>query len=270
MAAPKHEMSNVATARKRMADTISSIYDLITPGVETQTSYKILADTIGVPHHVGQSISVWMQDEGFLKVRFTARPDGTSGKASLWTLSGTKEEALKRMTTHPISRARSRFAKAKTVPVAAPTPMAAPEPEPEPKVVLASSDAEVTRAIAGPEPENPFLILRGLRKDESAALVEAARQYLDRAKLVQTKLGELEAAGIHIDMSAVKFDKDDRLETVALTLPYIGRLESEIHNYVNQIEGLRRKIADYDELRRNYNALKRRFEGEIAAKVAHG
>jgi hypothetical protein len=87
-------------------------------------------------------------------------------------------------------------------------------------------------------------------------------------KLVETKLAELAEAGIHVDVSAIKLDKDERLEVISLVLPYINSLESTLHNLSEQNESLRKKMADFDQIKRSYEVLKKRFEGSVATRVA--
>lgn len=271
---------SIAAARAKHVAAIEGIYDLLGVEKEQQSGYHQMADVLGIPDASVGHVTSWMRKAGFLTARSAGMPDGSFGKSSWWTLHGSKEEcvaALKKSWGKPGVRKPAATA-------AAPDPDTAIPPvdmqtdhrynppsttsERNEAVALATKDDEEVRAIAGPEPESPFAVLRALRKDESGALVEAARQYANRAKLVDQKLGELEAAGIHVDRGAVKMDKDERLEAISLVLPHINSLENALHNFSEQNEGLRKKMADYDQMRRDYAVLKRRFERDVAAKVA--
>jgi len=274
---------SIAAARAKHVATVEGVYDIFGVGKEARGGYHQVAELLGIPDASVGHTTAWMKRAGFLTIRNAGMPDGSFGKSSYWTLHKSKEECVAALKSSwgkpgikrsdlPMSipgedvRHADEQTEADEVHRAHAEVMgAANRPLP---VALATNDREEVRAIAGPEPESPFAVLRSLRKDESGALVEAARQYANRAKLVDQKLGELEAAGIHIDRSAVKMDKDEVLESVALTLPYITSLESTLHNLSEQNEGLRKKMTDYDVIKRSYETLKRRFEKDVAAKVA--
>lgn len=267
---------SIAAARAKHVATIEGVYEIFGVEKEARGGYHQVADVLGIPDaSVGHTTS-WMKKAGFLTIRDAGMPDGSFGKSSWWTLHGSKEEcvaALKASWGTPgVKKTEAETQFRSSVAYQEPGRRGAENlrlPEKQ-EVVLATNDEEEVRAIAGPEPESPFAVLRALRKDESGALVEAARQYANRAKLVDQKLGELEAAGIHVDRSAVKMDKDEVLESVALVLPYINSLENTLHNFSEQNDALRKKMADYDQIKRDYAVLKRRFEKDVAAKVASG
>lgn len=117
--------------------------------------------------------------------------------------------------------------------------------------------------------------LRSTRKDESAALVEAARQYSTRTSTVLDMLDGLEAQakelGITFDKEATakmfSFDRDERLETVLLTLPYVDTLLQENRRLVTQNGELLAKLEQFDRIKRDYEALQRANERRIAASV---
>ena len=113
-----------------------------------------------------------------------------------------------------------------------------------------------TVAIVGPDADDglaakvPAAQLRKLaetRKDEPAALVEAARQYVARPKSnINAMLADLEAEaeklGITFDREqflrdwpgfadATESETDERLEAIALVLPYIDALERRSEHF---------------------------------------
>ena len=267
---------SIKAARAKHVATIEGAYDIFGVEKEARGGYHQVAELIGIPDASVGHATAWMKRTGFLTIRAAGMPDGSYGKSSYWTLHKSKEEcvaALKASWGRPgVKKQKQKPEPEMTIPggderYTDPEDYRTQEDEDREKVVLATNDNEEVRAIAGPEPDSPFAILRALRKDESGALIEAARQYANRAKLVDQKLGELEAAGIHVDRSAVKMDKDEILESVALVLPHITYLENTLHNVLEQNDGLRKKVADYTEIKRNYEALKRRFEKDVAARV---
>jgi hypothetical protein len=260
---------SIAAARAKHVATIEGVYDIFGVGKEARGGYHQVAEVLGIPDASVGHVTAWMKRAGFLTIRSAGMPDGSFGKSSYWTLHKSKEEC--------IAALKAGWGTPGVQRVEAPV-MEAVGDEPEPQAAVDAEDAmlalaseksnEETRAIAGPEPESPFAVLRSLRKDESGALIEAARQYANRAKLVDQKLGELEAAGIHVDRSAVTLPKDPVLDAVSLILPFINSLENTLHNFSEQNDALRRKMADYDQMKRSYETLKRRFEKDVAAKVA--
>ena len=147
----------------------------------------------------------------------------------------------------------------------------APEPEPEPKVALATRPEEETRAIAGDVDttlRGAFSeVLKNLQtRDESYALVEAARQYAQRATFIRQKIGEFEAVadkmGISFDrdkfIESLQFREDERLDHVRLVLPYINRLEDIVERQGRQLADQRVKIRDYDQLKSDNTRLTER------------
>lgn len=109
-------------------------------------------------------------------------------------------------------------------------------------------------AITGPDAPKPFAALAPMRKNEAAALVEAARQYADRGSTVDAKLDEIERTmatiGVAFDREmlrgSITLERDERLETVGLVLPYIHELEQRVARLTQDNTDLR---GSRDELR---------------------
>lgn len=259
-----NERKNVNAARTLHLQIVENLYDLLGVETEQRGGNLFFGETIGAHPSTVNHVTLFLKKNGFLTFRYVGMPPGstTPGKITLWTLHGTKEDA--------VAALKASWGKqgVKKQPVSEAAPAPRPEKIDEPVALAPEKSSEVTRAIAGPEPESPFAVLRSLRKDESGALVEAARQYANRMKLVETKLAELAEAGIHVDVSAIKLDKDERLEVISLVLPYINSLESALHNLSEQNESLRKKLADFDQIKRSYEVLKKRFDGAVASRVA--
>lgn len=146
-----------------------------------------------------------------------------------------------------------------------PIPIVPPREE---RVVVATRETEEVRAIAGPEHESAFEALRPMRKNEGAALIEAASQYKQRAVLVATKLKELEDIGVHIDPDLVVIERDTMLENVALVLPYVVELEHRCANYERVVKSLQDQVKGATELRATVNKQKAQIDRLIAEKVA--
>jgi hypothetical protein len=154
----------------------------------------------------------------------------------------------------------------------APTAVAPPV---EDEVVAIAGDDAPAGLAASVKPET-ITRLRAMRKDESGALVTAARQYLARAEIVGKMLDELKtkaaAAGITFDAatatSLFEMQEDTVLETVALTIPYIDSQLRIIAALERQLDAQHEKVADYDRMERDYKAMKRSNERHIAASVA--
>lgn len=157
-------------------------------------------------------------------------------------------------------------------------------------VTIASRDEEVTRAIAGPEVRETLadvapVGLRALRKDESVALIEAARQYHNRNGAVHKKLDELAALADEIGITfskekaleSIQFDTDDRLEAISLVLPYIDGLVARNDSLVRTIADQSDKVRRFGEIdaenvrlrRRNAELTNARVSNAVATSASH-
>lgn len=145
----------------------------------------------------------------------------------------------------------------------------------EDKVAIATKPDEVTRAVAGPDAPKPLAALSSARKpDEAIALVAAARQY-NRGDRIAEQVTALQKAaetlGITIDpqvfAAGIKVEHDERLETVALLLPYIDSLESRIERMGRQLSESRDKVREAEQLANDNRRLRGRIEALISDKV---
>lgn len=131
-------------------------------------------------------------------------------------------------------------------------------------------------AISGPDRPTMLEALRDLRKDESYALVEAARQYLGRERNlgsgIETLLAQASALGVKIDVeslrSAITIERDDRLESVSLVLPYIDLLERQVERLTTANVEYRSKLKAHDDLARENKSLRDQNTRLIAQRVA--
>lgn len=156
----------------------------------------------------------------------------------------------------------------------------APDPKPvstDQTVVRYERDQPV-EAISGPDAPSPLASLAEARRDESYAIVEAARQYLGRSDRMETQihalLGQARELGLTVDEAALRSsispDKpDERLEAITLALPYIDRLERRISRAEETITKLRAQLTEQDRLNREVISLRRQNSQLIARQVAN-
>jgi hypothetical protein len=258
----KPSISTLA-AQEKSRKAIHGMYQLLAPvGQESTESvnYKSLAAAIGVEPYLLQRIITLLAKKGALVRRYRGHVGQPSaGKSSYWTLTVPEEEAVKIM----ISDWKNLYQ-----PTPKPKETPAKEIAADAVVVADERSPEEVRAIAGPENKNePFEVLRHLRRDESAAQVEAVRQYIDRAAFLDQKLDELAKAGITVNRAAIVFERDERLETLALLLPYINNLEGRITVMQETIESLQKKASVSTELAQENRKLKEQNQRLISEKV---
>lgn len=114
-------------------------------------------------------------------------------------------------------------------------------PDPEPTVRAAMADVEPAKVREVTEPE---------------ALLEAARQYANRAAAVVEHIGALEAMGITINRDqlakAIKVENDPVLDAVSRLLPVFDRGQRTVERLTAENESLR---AEVKERRRETSAL---------------
>lgn len=135
-----------------------------------------------------------------------------------------------------------------------------------------------TVAIVGDDPVSAMAALHEARRDESYALVEAARQYTTRAtrmdQQVEGLLAQARELGLHVDEAALRASispvaRDERLEAVALVLPYIDGLERTIARKEEAINKLRVQLTESDKITREVRALRTQNQQLIARQVTH-
>lgn len=139
------------------------------------------------------------------------------------------------------------------------------------KVVVQTDERErPVAAVVGPDAptlgeglRETFVAMQTQEKDESAALVAAARQYSSRQDFVITKLKEMEALGIQLDrtkvLQGVKLQRDDELEGIVKVLPYIDQLEVRL----KQTDGWRQAMLDAKEQAKESAREVERLTGEV-------
>lgn len=149
---------------------------------------------------------------------------------------------------------------------------------PEDGVALAKTDKEEVRAVSGPEAPSPFVALAPLRRDEAQALLSAAAQYLNRSEVLSKQFDSLKTAaaalGITIDietvMKSVSFDRDERLEHIALVVPFVRGLEAAVERLSAQVQDQRARVSEFDKVRRERDRLADRLRDMTSARVLQG
>jgi len=266
-------------ATERYLKILDDMYALMDYDKElVPASYQEVAKAIGAPGWQMINLKTILNELGVLDSKILYNPfiDGVRrmGKMGVWRLVKTHEEA-KAILNEWIAKGESwEYEKRSGYVVKAPVrAKIKPEPKPveAPVVTIATSEAEETRAIAGPEPENPFAALTSLRKDEPAALIEAAKQYANRQSAVEKEYQSLVTMGLSVDrdkfFEAISLPRDEFLETISLVLPIITNLQNKNENLLTQLNAAREKAKDYTEIKANYERLQRRWNERIAEKV---
>lgn len=133
--------------------------------------------------------------------------------------------------------------------------------------------AEILRAVAGPDREDGWQkALASLRKDEHYALVEAARQYAGRRDELRSKVKELEAAGVTLKVTieeAFDFERDERLETIALVLPYIDQLERYSIRWAQRVSSINDEVRTLRAENEGKDRELRRLRPTVTPTVVH-
>lgn len=251
---------------------LNKMYDAFPVGEKQEwLSIKKAVDMFKEPEGSIASALITFEDLGILH-RDLAWPDFQKQKVD-WTLTVPKHEAERlieawhervRMSPvylrYPTHTPRSRSSKKE-------------EPNEEPQIegmaiaTKPASEGQELVAVAGPEAESPFAALRVLRKDESRAIVGAARQYADKGSFLDKKIEELRAEGFEVSPGALSIKRDERLEHVALALPYISSLEQTNERLLGQNNGARETTRAYEDLRIRFERLKRENERLVADRV---
>lgn len=225
---------------------------------------QILADALGPDYSVNtiKDYTKKFNEQGWLSREFEygyTEQGRATGRRFTWRLLIPKAEMLIRLADLEANEMR-------------------PKPKAKPKTKLAvpvGNGRDVVAAV-GPEPTGSFEALRAVRKDESFALVAAARQYSERTHTLDTSVSALvkQAAelGVSIDVAALRASMtvahDERLETISLVLPYVTQLENAVTRLSSQVEVVKAKLAECERLANENRNLRAQNQRLIAEKVA--
>jgi hypothetical protein len=238
-------VTKAVEARALQRRVVEVIYDLFEPGKESQYSAATVAEVAGIEANLGQVRHAFatIDDLGIISRR-RAGILGQSGKRSFIRLDvENKEAALAMLDGKPLRKPKAEKIRAEAV-VSPPPSTITPMVE---SVVTTEREDEEVKAIAGPDAPGQFEVLRALRKDEAAALVEAARQYRDRDRAVNKAMAALREQGIQIRYEIANWEQDDVLENIGSVLPYIEGLERTAENALRQLAERQREIKNLNE-----------------------
>jgi hypothetical protein len=272
---------------------LDDLYDLMSFDTETLFASSMLATDTMTNGTIAKYISEFL-DLGILNRRLEYRVGkderGVSvagGRAYYYTLAKPKEEAqdlLNKKVAKDLADAEATFF-ASVVPAAQKRSKTMKQQMQQQESVVPikpSTDLAVrvdrdqpVEAIAGPDKPNPFAVLAPMRKDESYALVAAARQYNQRDTKVNERIeGLLRQAkefGLTVDETALRasitIQRDERLDTVSLVLPYIDLIESQLANYQEQNERLRTQLSAMEKTQREIISLREQNRRLMAKQV---
>lgn len=211
-------------------------------------AYPAVAEKLGVPTHSMLSAKRSFENAGILRTRIEY-PKGQSGRVAVWTMLLPLQIAHEELTKeHERQLVR---------------PSQKEERERERRHLVAPF--EITRAIAGEEPESPFESLRRLRKDEPMALVEEARQYRGRLDLVAQRVKEMREQGIEVVEEAFRLPRDPVLEAISLVVPAFDRLVRERDRLQEQADRFAGRLGETQAERDRW---KREYDGAHRALLA--
>lgn len=268
---------------------LDKTYELLGDQPHIGVSYAKVADAISVPTWRMINLKTLMESEGILRTSIEYNPmvggKRIMGRQSTWQLVVPIEEAKRRIIEWDKKGLSWEYEKRPDYVAKAPVKYKSPRPEiipmtaveysatveEEPPVTIAKTEKEETRAIAGPEPQKAFAALASLRKDEPAALVEAARQYANRQTAVEQQYQTLVTMGLQVDkeafLASISLPKDDLLDAISLVLPLITTLQNKNESLLAQLNAARDKTKDYAEVKHAYERLQKRWNERVAEKV---
>jgi hypothetical protein len=182
----------VERAWDQQRTVLSKLYEIMTPGVEEVMSYKDVASVIGVTPNVMSRAKLALEDAGILSSRITYGTRGDNpGRTGHWKLNFPDlRRGMERLEAY-FDELAMRPSEPKTK-----APARIERPGVERVTIAGANEQTEVRAIAGDDadPREVWATLRRFRKNDSEALVEAARQYLHRGSLLNDRLAELEQA----------------------------------------------------------------------------
>jgi hypothetical protein len=280
-------------AQEKERATLDALYERLEVGKEAlDMSSKTLGAEIGVGDRAAPAITLF-EELGILRRRMeygNATTNGLPfGRHYHWTLVVPKDEAVTKLAANQAERRAASLAaieagrkkQGKThAENSAARKAAKAAAVVTPAVTLATDDTEEVRAIAGEEPDRHLGSLmnesiRALRKDDAAALIEAARQYTKRTTSIDAKIDELAKLAAEVGISfdrekahdAVRYDTDERLEAIKDVLPYIEKLEASVERLSKQLVTQSGKVRDYDNMANENRRLRDRVESLISRNV---
>lgn len=247
----------IGAPRKLNWDQLLADFINVLPlGVEQKTNAAEIAKMIGTQSNASTQISVILRALGALELRYEAgrsyykrtadEPEIRQHLADKgWTIGSSASYAQARalipnigITGTPGGRKpRGQRATADTQPMT------------HVEYAEAIHEQPIKRDLSDMPAESPFAALRPLKRDEAAALVEAARQYSKRSSFLDEEITRFADMGITLTREMIELPRDERLEHVGLVLDYIDRLAAENERLHKVTESTRGPIAEMQALR---------------------
>lgn len=258
-------------------DTVDKMYALFGNEPQHDMSYKKCADLLEVPEHQMNELSILLKYINCMKIEITyPRGIRVGGRTSTWTLVGTNvtiKESIRAWeklgysfdATKWPGRVIRPLKKNRATTIEADAFVSNPIP---------TMNNEKVVAIVGEEPKTVFQTpdFAAMRKDEVGALIEATRQYKEREKVLGEEYTKLRELGFQMTWErfsqSFPIAKDERLEAVALLLPYISELENRIVALKRERDSLREDVRGKSDLLMQNNKLRSQVDRLIALKAA--
>jgi hypothetical protein len=285
------EILTVKDHRPDALHAIDVIYSSSVALGETRMSDARMADLAGFKNTQMMKWRRFLMGLGVLAVTLHKNNSAKEGGMYLtWRLLQTRDEAINRVNAHfDAGRSWTEFYESSSMRAKYGNSGRKPGPqnanhtkaltaEQQEQVTIRTENGEAVEAIVGPEPESPFKDIKirpSELTDEQAAmaLIEAARQYLNRNSAVETKVAEIEALGVEVDRdalrAALKFQPDDTLDIVSLVVPYVDGLVERLHRAERSLaktrDELRTTRTDAAAVRSEANALRKAAERRAQA-----
>lgn len=230
---------------------IAELVDLLGVNTPVTTSRTEIASTLGVSTGSFDRCSRTLRSLGLLKSRATSggqRADGTPIRSQEFTLTADAKTILETVKAH-----RMEFGDVYEAPATRTDDFGDVQRrqheinEPEPH--LEELEDEPVFSTGEAPTDNPFAVLKPLKRNEAAALIESARQYQGKRSFIDEEIAKFAEHGLTLDPASVGFPTDERLETIGLVVDYVTRLENEnarLQSYANEAN---RTASDDRELR---------------------
>ena len=248
------------------------------PGVERRSTRKQLAKEAGIPEAAVGNLQVILQHIGALDMRFGPDPDSKFGKATYTTVLSTHEEIMAEMrrlgldftvtTMKKLAKESGRSQQYRNNRYRRGTDNVTDKPNYVPRSPTAAIDMKLGPAPSVPprNPDSPMEVLRPLLKDEPKALIEAAKQYRERAAFIREKVEEFERHGLKLDPEAIGIPLDPRMDIIVLVLPYVEALEKS--NERLSKTGVQVRVDDENERKLRGQIAELQREKRMAAEAA--
>lgn len=214
--------------------SVLRLVEILGLNAPTKTSRDAIALQLGISASSLDRITYPIQEAGFLLRHYTnqgrniVKGDGsgqresTPIKASVWTLTADAPTILKH------ARAQGWLWGRRVSPMFQRVSLpAATEARPGGGVIRGTVGGGLYVSPAGPEAESPFSVLQPLKRDEAAAMIEAARQYVKRDAFIDEEIARFKAYGLALNRDSIGAPKDEVLAHVGLVVDYVSRLERE-------------------------------------------